>query len=558
MRGVLLASVLVGGVQAQTLNTDEQVRRERERLEQRRELLEPGPRVQLQSGAAPTGRRLVAEEPCFRIARVAVRGWEGLGLPQRWLTATLAGPSGDDAPEGRCIGAQGTELLISRLQDALVGRGLVTTRVVAPTQTLSSGELSLTILPGRIRRVVGPAPTAGVLPPLRPGEVLNVRDIEQALETMQRVPTAQAEVRIEPAVGPAPEPGWSDVVISWRQTKRWRATLTLDDSGTRETGRLQASATVSMDNPLGFNDLLYGTYASSAGWADPGGRGNRSQILHYSFPAGLWLFAAAASRSRYFQSVAGATQTYMYSGSSGNAEVRASRLLHRDARSRTTAYLRAFARSSSNFIDDTEIEIQRRRVGGWELGLSYRRTAGAASGEASLLYRRGTGAFGSLAAPEESFREGTSRFVLVAADASAALPWTLGDRTGQVTAHWRAQWNRTPLTPQDRFAIGGRFTVRGFDGEQVLLAERGWLVRSEISAQLGDTPTSGFAALDHGEVGGRSAQLLAGRRLTGAAVGLRGAVSSAQWEIFAGKPIRRPASFRTASSTAGFGLVWSY
>lgn len=44
----------------------------------------------------------------------------------------------------------------------------------------------------------------------------------------------------------------------------------------------------------------------------------------------------------------------------------------------------------------------------------------------------------------------------------------------------RAQWNRTPLTPQDRFAIGGRYTVRGFDGETSLMGERGWLLRNDI------------------------------------------------------------------------------
>ena len=30
------------------------------------------------------------------------------------------------------------------------------------------------------------------------------------------------------------------------------------------------------------------------------------------------------------------------------------------------------------------------------------------------------------------------------------------------------------------FSIGGRYTVRGFDGEASLMGERGWLLRNDI------------------------------------------------------------------------------
>ena len=43
---------------------------------------------------------------------------------------------------------------------------------------------------------------------------------------------------------------------------------------------------------------------------------------------------------------------------------------------------------------------------------------GSATLERNLNYRRGAGALGAIAAPEELFNEGTSRFKLVTADAS--------------------------------------------------------------------------------------------------------------------------------------------
>ncbi len=41
-----------------------------------------------------------------------------------------------------------------------------------------------------------------------------------------------------------------------------------------------------------------------------------------------------------------------------------------------------------------------------------------------------------------------------------------------------------PLITQDRFSIGGRYTVRGFDGETTLIGERGWLLRNDLGLSL--------------------------------------------------------------------------
>ncbi len=520
---------------------------------------QPDRRERARAAPPPAGRdRLPADGTCRPVRRVVIEGLGALALSGAWGESALAGPAGDDAPLDRCLGVEGIGLLAARLQDALIARGWVTTRVLVPPQALADGTLRLEVLPGRLRQLHGPAPRAGVAPPLVPGQALNVRDIEQALEALQRVPTAEAGIRVEPAPGPDGEPGWSDLRIDWRQPRTWRATLTLDDSGTRSTGRLQASATLSLDNPLGLNDLFYLGYSAAVGDAEPGARGSRSWSGHYSWPVGRWVASTSAVRSRFHQSVAGASQVYIYSGHSDTADLRLARVIHRDATSRTSAQVRGFSRGSANFIEDTEVEAQRRRVGGWELGLSHRQGLGAATIDGSLAWRRGTGAFGSRPAPEEMFGEGSSRFALLASDAAWAMPWRAGTHRGQLQLQARAQWNRTPLTPQDRFAIGGRYTVRGFDGEQVLLAERGVLVRSEVSLQSPVDPVQAFLAVDHGQVGGSSAAQLAGRRLTGMALGVRGSAWRTQWELFVGGPLHMPAAFRAARAIGGFQLVWSY
>jgi hemolysin activation/secretion protein len=515
------------------------------------------------------GRLPDSEAPCYRIDRLMLEGERADDF--QWLLREAAGEQNDDSPLGRCLGTQGVNIVIERLQQALIARGWVTSRVLAAPQDLASGTLRLTLVPGRIAAIRFAEGTTDrtslrTAIPATAGDLLNLRDIEQGLENLKRLPTAEADIQIEPSQAPGAQPGDSDLVVKYSRAQRFlgplRATLSLDDSGTKSTGRTQGGATLAWDGPLGLNDLAY--VSANRDLFNHSGQGTSGQTAHYSIPFGHWLLGATASQSKYHQSVAGFSQDYVYAGETRNAELRLSRLMYRDQRRKTTVWLRGFRRASNNYIDDTEIEVQRRTVGGWELGANHREFIGQATLDANLQYRRGTGAFGAMPAPEEFFGDGTSRFRLIAADANLNLPFQIGGQKLRYTALWRAQWNRTPLTPQDRFSIGGRYTVRGFDGESSLMAERGWLVRNDIGWALGALGASGaelYAGIDHGEVGGASAEYLLGKRLTGGVIGLRGALDipkGLSYDVFVGAPIHKPEGYRTAKTTAGFNLNFTF
>ena len=557
----LLASAAHAQVNPPTIDPSSEQRRQLERERAAREKQEP--RVDVQPPVAdPAQTRLpVAETPCFDITQITLRGDAADRFD--WALNALSGPQNDDSPIGKCLGAQSINVLLQRAQDALVAKGFVTSRILAEPQDLKPGVLALTVIPGRIRAIrfaegTSMRATARNAIAARPGDLLNLRDIEQGLENFKRVPTAEADIKIEPADGPDAQPGYSDLVISWQQTLPFRISLSADDSGSKGTGKYQGSLTLSYDHFWTLNDLFYITLNRDLGGADVGPRGTKARTVHYSIPFGNWSLAATASNSRYFQTVFGASQNYIYKGTSSNAEVKLSRLIFRDASRKTTLALRSFQRKSNNYIDDTEVQVQQRIVGGWEASASHREFVGSATVDANLAYKRGTGAFGSLPAPEEVFGEGTSRFALITFDANVNAPFSLGNQKLKYSGAWRIQHNRTPLTPQDRFAIGGRFSVRGFDGEGSLSAERGWTVRNEMSLQVGQTGQEIYTGLDVGHVGGPSSANLIGESLAGAVIGVRGALQGVQYEAFIATPVHKPAGFRTAGKTLGFSLNYSF
>ena len=543
---------------AQSPAADELLRQQ-ERERQLRLQQEQTPDVRLQAPAVqPTALLPENETPCFRIKHISLLG-DAAERFQFGLKSVVEGP---DSPIGRCLGVSGINLVVSRIQNVIVDKGYVTTRVLVSPQDLNAGNLTLTVIPGRVRNVrfaadSDPRGTKWNAIPVRSGDILNLRDIEQGLENFKRVPTAAADIKIEAAEGEGAQPGQSDLVISYKQGIPFRISASIDDSGSKSTGKYQGGVTLSYDHMLTLNDLFYVSFNHDLGGGDKGARGTRGGVAHYSIPFGYWLLSTTATRNRYFQTIAGLNQNYVYSGTSASNDLKLSRVVYRDAQRKTTLAIRGYLKESNNYIEDTEIETQRRRTAGWELSVAHREFMGSNTLDLNLAYRHGTGAFQALQAPEDLFGEGASRPKVWNADVSLSVPFQLAQQNFRYLGALRAQWNDTPLVPQDRFAIGGRYSVRGFDGNMILSADRGWTLRNDIGMVLGPIGAELYLGLDYGEVSGQSSRYLVGKRLAGTALGLRGSILGASYDIFVGQPIKKPDGFRTANTTAGFNLNWS-
>lgn len=78
---------------------------------------------------------------------------------------------------------------------------------------------------------------------------------------MKRVPNQDVTMQLVPGTNP----GESDVVIDLKRgDKPWTVGLSIDDSGTESTGRLQAAANIALYNPTGLNDIMSYSYTKDA------------------------------------------------------------------------------------------------------------------------------------------------------------------------------------------------------------------------------------------------------------------------------------------------------
>ncbi|AXW40043.1 ShlB/FhaC/HecB family hemolysin secretion/activation protein [Ralstonia solanacearum] len=480
---------------------------------------------------------LPKETPCFPI--------QGIVLEDNvfnWLPYLL------QPVNGQCVGKQALEAIELQANNALIEHGYVTSRVLIPPQNLAAGTLRLKVLPGRIGAIrnasddnIGWASMALLA---GPGDLLNQRDLDQALETVRRLP-GQSEASFD--IVPGAHIGESDIVFKPGTEKRWHATLSADNTGMKNTGKYQMSGSLVIDSPLHLYDQL-AISASSNTDRGAATQGTRSYSINWSVPVGYATVFVGANRSRYRQTVAGFEDPIVYSGQSSEVNLGISGVLHRDATSRTGAQFKVFRKINRNYLDDTEIEVQRRDVVGYEASMSHRHYVGPVALDGGIAWRE--------TLPDRSNVPGVvmgdptygGRSQIETANASLYWPFKVASQVFEFSSNWAIQHARTRVLPSDYFTIGNRYTVRGFDGQLTLAAEDGWYWRNELAWRVAGQAI--YGGIDVGKVHGPSAESLLGEQLVGAVIGVRGRVPSGRYaavnyDLSLGWPLSKPAGFRT-------------
>ncbi|MDO8311252.1 MAG: ShlB/FhaC/HecB family hemolysin secretion/activation protein [Sideroxyarcus sp.] len=458
---------------------------------------------------------------------------------------------------GRCIGREGINLIVKGVTAKMLERGYPTTRIGIPEQDLSSGTLKLTLIPGIVHELrFADAETPGTWKnafPTAPGKPLNLRDLEQGLEQMKRVSSQEVDIQIVPAGNL----GESDILISVKRGKPWRLIASLDDSGAKGTGKMQAGLHLGWDNPFGANDLFNLGINTDAD-RNNSMRGTQGNSLSYSIPFGYLTATVSANESTYRQRIMGAVQSFVSSGKSQNLEAKMSYLFHRDQFSKSSLQFRSAKRWSRSYIDDTEVTVQQRNTTLAEIALIHRHNIGQAQLDTTLTYRWGAPWFGAQVDPGNL--PGTSpryHYALETLDTTLTLPFKLNERTLNYSATFRAQNTNTALYASEWFSLGNRWTVRGFDGEYSLGAEKGFFLRNEIGIPIANTLQLAYVGMDIGKVFGENVTNLLGNKLAGIVLGLKGTLArNASFEVFIGRALYKPQNFRTDEPVAGFNLMY--
>ncbi|WP_228568871.1 ShlB/FhaC/HecB family hemolysin secretion/activation protein [Campylobacter sputorum] len=472
--------------------------------------------------------------------------------------------------KGQCLGKESIAILHSAFSNEIISSGLITTSVIIPNQNIKTERtLTFEVLEGKIDQILineSNSTTDKISVFMAFGgnvssDDLNLRDIEQALEVFQNSSNAQVGVELIPSL----KPNFTNINITKQKSFPIIAQLSFDNSGSDATGKYKGDASVQGLNLLGLNEILYLSYAKNIFSGEHQRVNNESEnggndSIYYGFtlPFGRISLDFNEYKYNYDQAIAGAYGVYKYSGESKNRNLTLNYLYHRNQISKNSIYLRLWERENKNFIQDYELDNQRRKTAGYEIGLNSQFYIENGSIVLGASYKKGTGARGSLRALEEDYNGGTSRFEKYILNfgfrkSSSNIPLTYDLK-------FQAMYNGTPLTMQERISLGGYYTIRGFDGEMSLVGDRGFLIRNTLEYDYINNHKTYFA-FDIGKVTPQAGLHDSKNALAGVGIGLKGNFKpsgSLGYDIFVGKALSKPEYFETDKVALNFGLTYTF
>ena len=544
---LLAAAILplaVSPANAAPLSQQEQLAQSREQELARQERLHQE-RTEVDTPAPPSSTLPADETVRFPIAKVVLENESGKFYFLRHIARDY---------EGRELALKEINEAVGKMNHELMQRGFSTSRVVIPEQNLSEGTLRLVLQIGRIHAVRFAEGSDTLytynLFPFRAGDVLNVRDIEQGLEQAKRLPSQDITVKLLPAQ----EPQMTDVLLTVTRGKNVYGTISLDDSGLKDTGKLQLYGNVGVDQIFQRNDILR-VGMNLDGAQDGYAKGTRGHNVSYTIPYGAHTFTFSYQRSKYHQTVESRPYDFISAGDTNISTFSWDYVLHRSSSMKTSMDIRLKKRNSHSFINDVELPIQAMHQTSLEVGYAERLYI-----ERDTLYFRIAHRFGLgwLGAQEEKTYPNApkTRYRLWLVDVDYIHPFTFGHRPATFTSSLHGQWtmNEQRLYGVDMISMGGRYTVRGFDGEVTLMGANGWYLRNEFATKFPKQKAELYLGLDVGAVYGYGADLYNGHVLAGATLGVRGTVNDISYDVFAAAPIEKPEGFHTPDVTYGFSL----
>ncbi len=478
----------------------------------------------------PSSTTLPAPDgPCFVISRIVLDGATVMPeIAEKGLTAPW---------RNQCLDMAALNDLTHAVSDWYISRGYITSRAFLTEQDLTHGTLHIAVLEGKLQQIQlegVPERTLKMAFPGRVGKILNLRDIEQGMEQLNRV--RQTPVQIE--ILPGDRQGYSIVNLTAAPEFPLTGSLSFDNSGQKSTGTGQLSAVLVGNNLLGIADKWFISGGRSSNFSSS--KDAQNFAAGVSVPYGYGLLDYSYSWNNYLSTIDNNGYHWRSTGDTETHRLNGSWVLFRNGDIKTSAAVGLTHRINHNYLDDVLLATSSRKLSSFSLGINH--TQKIATGVATFnpTFTQGVPWLG---AEDDNDKHGDvpkAEFRKWSVNGSYQQPLT--DRVWWLSSVY-FQWSPDRLYGSERLTLGGETSVRGFK-EQYLSGDNGGYWRNEINAPLFTLPWIGqigaLAALDGGWLKKDGFDRYASGTLWGAAVGLTSVNRLFSSQFTVGTPLDYP------------------
>lgn len=492
--------------------------------QQQRDALTQAHQVELQQSVP-----VPAHGPCFNIRQITLQ------------QATLITPDKQAklvAPYiNQCLSLARINQLVRVISEWYVQRGYITSRAFLTEQNLSHGILTITVLEGRLEEIRLQGARSHQLKmafPTGAGRILNLRDIEQGMEQINRLRTTPVQIEIIPSA----KPGYS--IVNLTSTPEFPLTLGLnmDNSGQRTTGTGQLSASLVGNDLLGIADRWFVSGGRSSAFSD--WRDAQNFQAGVSVPYGYGLLDYSYSWSNYHSRFNANDFDWYSNGDNISNRLSGSWVLFRNGQIKTGLQLGLNHYVSHNWLNQTLLQSSSRKLTSLQIGFNH--TQKVAGGVATLnpMLSRGMPWFDAESDSGKNDDLPKAQFRKWSVSSSYQRPVT--QKMWWLSSLY-AQWSPDRLYGSERLTIGGENSVRGYK-EQYLSGDVGGYLRNELNYTLFTLPAIGEVsttlALDGGWLQSDKQDRYAAGTLWGSSLGLGTRNAHVSTQLSLGIPVSYP------------------
>lgn len=502
----LILSFMPGKVLAQVL-PEQIIQQEQQRLEQQQREIEAQQRdkSRIQSPRIKDVEPSDDEGTCFDVRDIQFSG--NTLFDREELQAVVS------SYRDKCLGPNQLGNLLNTVTSYYFNKGYVTSKAYLPEQNLSDGSLTIQIVEGVLEGLLdaefGKGSDLESVFNVGQQELLNLRDLEQGLENINRLQSYRATMKLLPGT----ELGQTRVEVAQQVNKPWQLQLKSNNSGQESTGEQQLQGLLSWDNPLGLYDFSYLSYQTDTELSRDE-RYSESLAFHWDRPIGYWSIGLDLTHFQYKRPVQGNAVKFSASGETQTQKLSIGRVVSRDRDSKTRIKWALTRKQTESYVEDVKLDVSSRILGLSDLTLQHEQYFPTGAFLLSeVTYTRGLDAFGSPndgnlvganqdKAPKAQF----DRYNLLL-DYRRPFQW-LG-QSFQYKTQWKTQYSPDVLFGSEQISIGSLYTVRGYkasslsgDSGSYWRNDLSWIVRAGGSAWAGDwlNVVMPYVGLDAGRV----------------------------------------------------------
>lgn len=529
-------------------NQQDRLRYEQEQLLQS---AKPPSRIEI----APPESKNIEKGPCLNITAIHVEG--AAVIAQREIRKVT------QPYENSCIDAQRIEEIMGKLTALYLSKGYAAARFYLPEQDLKTGTLKLRVEEGKLSQLQLTERAKGTMS-LKTAIIgaeskpLNLRDLEQALDQINKLQSNNATMNIYPGE----KTGESIVVFDNEPSKRWNGYFSYDNKGQDSTGRNQAALGLGIDNIFGLNDLLNLSYNRSLPFNN-NRQDSFSSSVFYAVPLGYQTLSLNASRSEYDSTLQTQFNQLHSSGETNTYTVRLDSLLYRGFNNQLRANIGLTHKDTAAFLEDIKLDVSSRKLSVLDIGLSYSDMLLTGVVNANAGYSRGLKLFNALEdAADLPAEMPKAQFEKLTYGLSYFKPFQALGQNFSFSSNFSGQYALDTLYGSEQYSIGSLYSVRGFN-QSSLSGDSGYSFKNDLNLNKVYSLSNGpliarhYVGFDYGKVENKENSSQVGE-LAGVSAGTAFNFKNVALELIVTQPVLKPNFMKKPDTDFFFSTTFTF